>query len=297
MSSEEDIFIEENLVCYRFNNTSKALRIIRKKTAVNAIQFHFMLNGSGKFIYNNGSYAMEVNEDAGLMLYNPQRELPIHVELPPKSRLVTIVIAIREFHRLFSNQGSFIPFLAKGNLDKKHYSKPSTTPLISVVLSQIMDFRLHLSVENLYYRAKVYELLSLVFNLQSDSDSGSCPVKADSQEMRKIQIAKNILIKNMQTPPTLQDLADEIGLNTKKLKLGFKQIYGHTVYGFLIEYKMEYAQKLLDKGSYNVNEVSAKVGYSTASHFISAFKNKYGTTPKRYLTSSKKIRNERNIVS
>ena len=36
---------------------------------------------------------------------------------------------------------------------------------------------------------------------------------------------------------------------------------------------------------YNVNEVGLKLGYSTASHFIAAFKKKYGTTPKKYLGS------------
>jgi hypothetical protein len=38
----------------------------------------------------------------------------------------------------------------------------------------------------------------------------------------------------MAEPPGLQELADEIGLNLKKLKMGFKQIYGDTVYGFLL---------------------------------------------------------------
>jgi AraC-like DNA-binding protein len=53
--------------------------------------------------------------------------------------------------------------------------------------------------------------------------------------------------------------------------MGFKQIYGDTVYGFLFDYKMDFARKLLDSGSYNVNEV-LKIGYSTGSHFIAAFK-------------------------
>jgi len=86
-------------------------------------------------------------------------------------------------------------------------------------------------------------------------------------------------------PPTLQELSDKVGLNLKKLKQGFKQIYGETVYGFLFDYKMDYARKLLDSGSFNVNEVGAKIGYSTASHFIAAFKKKYRTTPKKYLMS------------
>ena len=89
----------------------------------------------------------------------------------------------------------------------------------------------------------------------------------------------------MAEPPTLQELSDEVGLNLKKLKEGFKQIYGDSVFSFLFDYKMEVARKLLESGENNVNEVGLKVGYSTASHFISAFKKKYGTTPKKYILS------------
>ncbi|HBK82016.1 MAG TPA: AraC family transcriptional regulator, partial [Flavobacterium sp.] len=95
--------------------------------------------------------------------------------------------------------------------------------------------------------------------------------------------AKEIIIANMAEPPSLQKLADQVGLNIKKLKAGFKQIYGDSVYSFLFDYKMELARHLLDSGSYNVNEVGLKIGYSTSSHFIAAFKKKFGTTPKKYL--------------
>ena len=89
----------------------------------------------------------------------------------------------------------------------------------------------------------------------------------------------------MAEPPSLQELADEIELSLKKLKEGFKQIYGDSVFSFLFDYKMEFSRKLLEAGEHNVNEVGLKVGYSTASHFIAAFKKKYGTTPKKYLMS------------
>jgi AraC-like DNA-binding protein len=89
----------------------------------------------------------------------------------------------------------------------------------------------------------------------------------------------------MAEPPSLRELSDEIGLNLKKLKEGFKQIYGDSVFSFLFDYKMEIARKLLESGEHNVNEVGLKVGYSTSSHFISAFKKKYGTTPKKYIQS------------
>ena len=103
--------------------------------------------------------------------------------------------------------------------------------------------------------------------------------------MLKIRKAKDIVIERMAEPPGLQELADEIGLSLKKLKEGFKQIYGDSVFNFLFHYKMEYARRLLETNTYNVNEVGLKVGYSTSSHFIAAFKKKFGITPKKYVQS------------
>jgi len=122
------------------------------------------------------------------------------------------------------------------------------------------------------------------FNKPEDADVEQCPFLADELNVEKIKLAKKIIIDRMTEPPTLQDLSIEVGLSLKKLKDGFKQIYGEPVYTFLVDHKMELACKLLAQGN-NVNEVGLKVGYSTASHFIAAFKKKYGTTPKKYVTS------------
>jgi AraC-like DNA-binding protein len=89
----------------------------------------------------------------------------------------------------------------------------------------------------------------------------------------------------MTDPPTLDQLSVEIGLSLKILKDGFKQLYGDTVFAYLLDHKMDEARRMLNSQKYNVNEVGLKLGYSTASHFISAFKKKYGTTPKKYLGS------------
>jgi AraC-like DNA-binding protein len=137
----------------------------------------------------------------------------------------------------------------------------------------------------LYIKGKIYELLSLHFQKDEASIGEYCPFLMDEQNVLKIRKAKEIIISRMAEPPSLQELANETGLNLKKLKEGFKQIYGDTVYSFLFDYKMEYARKLLETNQYNVNEVGIQVGYSTASHFIAAFRKKFGTTPKKYIMS------------
>ena len=151
------------------------------------------------------------------------------------------------------------------------------------VLNQLLNFNLHPSVKPLYFKAKTYELLSLYFNRPANVDIEQCPFLVDEDNVIKIKRAKEIVLDRIAEPPSLQQLADEVQLPINRLKEGFKQVYGDTVFGFLFDYKMEYARQLLASGSYNVNEVGLKVGYSTASHFIAAFKKKYGTTPKRFV--------------
>ena len=157
---------------------------------------------------------------------------------------------------------------------------------MAIVLNQIINYNLNSNLRELYCKAKVYELLSLYFNRGEDVNVEQCPFLADESNVKKIKAAKDIVIQRISEPPTLLELSSEIDLSLKKLKEGFKQIYGTTVYSFLFDYKMELARKLLESGAHNVNEVGLKVGYSTASHFIAAFKKHYGTTPKKYIQSS-----------
>ena len=154
---------------------------------------------------------------------------------------------------------------------------------MAVALHQLMNYNLNDSIKRLYFKGKSYELLSLYFNTE-EANLDACPFLADEENMRKIKHAKEIIIDRLTDPPSLSELALEIGLSLKKLKEGFKEVYGDTVYAFALDHKMDYARQLLDSGQHNVNEVGLKVGYSTASHFISAFKKKYGTTPKKYLS-------------
>ncbi len=285
MGSQEEIKIEDDFILIRFQNDSDEVVRFERQVSTGLIQFHFGLKGKAKFIFNQGNYALEMKEEKSLLLYNPQKELPVHLEIAPQSWMISVLVSIKKFHTLFSNEAEYIPFLSDDNREKKYYAEENISPSMAIVLNQIFHYNLNASIKNLYYKGKGYELLSLYFNRNEDPNADHCPFLIDEENVLKIKKAKEIVIANMAEPPGLQELADQVGLNLKKLKMGFKQIYGDSVYSFLFDYKMEYARKLLDSGTYNVNEVGVQIGYSTASHFIAAFKKKFGTTPKKYLMS------------
>lgn len=284
-STFEEFDLENGFRLLLFTNDSESVHKFERAINKTFIQLHFCVKGHAKFLFNNGAYVFDVHDQHSILLYNPQRELPINLQIQPNSILVSVLISIEKFHSLFSNEANFIPFLSEENRNRKYYDDVEIKPTSLIVLQQIINAGVNSSIKNLYLKGKLYELLSLHFQGDDANLAEYCPFLVDEQNVQKIRKAKEIVIANMAEPPSLQDLANQIGLNIKKLKEGFKQIYGDTVYGFLFDYKMEHARRLLESNLMNVNEVGLKVGYSTSSHFIAAFKKKFGTTPKKYVMS------------
>ena len=284
-SSFNETQVDDEVFVLTYQNETSENQVIERFIDSSFIQFHFCLKGESTFVFNNGTYRLDIKEESSLLLYNPERDLPIHLEVNPNCWLVTLLISIEKFHGLFSQEANYITFLSEDNRDKKYYKDGKISPSMAITLNQIVNYNLNSSIKNLYFKGKAYELLSLYFNKGEDADIEQCPFLVDESNVAKIKKAKDVIITRMSEPPTLQELSEEIGLPLKKLKEGFKQIYGDSVFSFLFDYKMEVARKLLESGAHNVNEVGLRVGYSTASHFIAAFKKKYGITPKKYILS------------
>ena len=81
---------------------------------------------------------------------------------------------------------------------------------------------------------------------------------------------------------SIHDLCQLGRLNEHKLKSAFKEIVGSTAFTFLREVRMDYAAQLLKDDRHSVIQVANEVGYSNASHFARAFKNRHGLLPKAY---------------
>jgi len=281
----ESYKVDEGIILLKQSNDTDVELNYNYNISKDYIQFHFCLKGFSKFLFNKGSYVFNVKNENSILLYNPNKELPIDLLLDSKSQVLSILISIKKFHGLFSNEADQISFLNNDNIGNKLYKEKNIGPMIAIILNQMYQQSMDLTMYKLYLRGKVFELMSLYFSKDKEMDIEQCPFLADDNNIKKIKLAKEIIISRMIEPPTLIELSKEVDISLKKLKQGFKQVYGSSVFSFLLDYKMQVSKRLLSSGNYNVNEVALKVGYSTATHFINAFKKKFGTTPKKYLMS------------
>ena len=117
-SSSEIVVDKEIFITIHQNNTSQ-LQKYNKEVSKDYIQFHFCLRGSSELVFNEGSYKLNLTNGKSLLLYNPQRTLPINLSTQVGSSIITILISIKKFHLLFSDEASYITFLSKENILKK----------------------------------------------------------------------------------------------------------------------------------------------------------------------------------
>ncbi|MEL7530524.1 MAG: helix-turn-helix transcriptional regulator [Bacteroidota bacterium] len=249
------------------------------------IQYYFAVGGNAQLSFMGGRYSRELAANYSLLIYQPNQRLGFELELTENTQLVCLFINVQRLHRLFTHDLGALPFLESEQINQKFYEERLIPNNLGMVLSQLLNDAHIPSNESLYFQAKALEILSFYFHQSEEEEGDRCPFLLDENKVSKIRMAKQIIQDRMLNPPPLKSLAKEIGLNEYQLKVGFKNIYGKSVYQHLGEYKMQVARRLLDQQNMRVNEVSDKIGYSNPSHFIVAFKRQFGVTPKKYLMS------------
>ncbi|MGF1496608.1 MAG: helix-turn-helix transcriptional regulator [Elainellaceae cyanobacterium] len=173
--------------------------------------------------------------------------------------------------------------------DQPYYQRSaSMTPSMQMVVHQLLHCPFQGVAQKIYLESKVWELMALLMEQEQNLHQMACsqPVlKPD--DIDRIHQAREILVKQMDQPPSLLDLARQVGLNDCTLKRGFRQVFGKTAFGYLHDYRLEQARQLLQKRHLNVSEVARTIGFANRSYFAAAFRKKYGVSPKHYLTRHK----------
>jgi AraC-like DNA-binding protein len=246
------------------------------------IQLYFTLSGHAVTAFNFEHCAVKIPEHVSNMVYIKGDTMKLFFELQPKTELVGVLISISYFHSLFSFDENFLINYKNFNIGKPIIEPKEINGNIQRILNQLTFNPTSSSLRSVYLKGKLYELLSYYFSNVTENNEEHCPYIASEEIVGKIKKAKEIIIDEMNDPPSLTELSQAVGLNLKKLKTEFKKIYGVPVFKFLLNYKMELAKKLLQEKDMNVNQLAVYLGYSTSSHFIAAFKRKFGITPKQY---------------
>jgi len=244
------------------------------------IQFYFCTKGSLTFNFNSGIYKINLHEGKSFLFYYPTLDIPLTLNINAESKVYIVVLSIQKLHQLFAEYQIQNDLISSMTQDK-FYIEREISSATKLVLNQIEQMKLTTQFQNLFLIGKMYELFTLYFS-EIENQSVHCPFLDNENEGKQIKEIKDYLLADFKNPPTIKELCEKFSISEYHLKEGFKELYGTTVYGYLLEKKLEFALHKLEEGKTKVKDIAFEIGYENPSHFISAFKKKYSLTPKQY---------------
>ncbi|MFV0528344.1 MAG: helix-turn-helix transcriptional regulator [Lachnospiraceae bacterium] len=146
------------------------------------------------------------------------------------------------------------------------------------ILRQILEHHSEGLALRVFVESRVLEIISVLISI-SEQERKEEKVALSAFDTGQLYKVLDILENRMADPPSISELSRIIALNEYKLKTGFRQIFGTTIYEHLRLLRMEKAADLLKNQQLSVTEVGQLVGYETPHGFNNAFRRYYGTTP------------------
>lgn len=151
-----------------------------------------------------------------------------------------------------------------------------------MVLEALLNHSYTDSLENIFINAQSQMLL--LYSLEcmvgeKEVEGFQCKFLANEADREKIIRAREVLLAHIGEPLTIKELSRKVAINECYLKKGFKEMFGTTIFDFYQSQRMEHARYLLYEKGLSVTDVSVLLGYSSISHFSTAFKKHTGLKP------------------
>ncbi len=275
--SKGNVYIASDEYCFTKNISMKI------EEGINSIFLSFIKDGKGshRFDKKTGRYQLCNSHSQNVFFMHEDCRERYGLKQNIKHKETSVILSIPYFKRLTELypevfETSFLRY-QKGETFYLQDNFMSTTPEMYQSLWQLENSDLMGNSSTMYSDAKVLELLTMLFApLQAQPTFECCKSQSD---YNKIKEASIVLLSDIHNPPTIRNLSLQIGINEKKLKCGFKEVFGTTIYGYLFEHKMTLAKQLLQDKYKNISEIAFECGYNHISHFSTAFKRRFGVSP------------------
>ena len=270
----------------------KPLRLEYEKDSP-TLNFGFVLAGSYTHRINApGLCRHEFSSHAGAsgILYLPRQRGVLHIPGQTRVRVFHIHLSAAVFYELFHPEAATLPKGLRSILDglpDRSYAFRTGIPMENrAALKRLINGPCPGTPARLFYQAIALDLVAgqicrantrLFF-------AGGPPLG----ELDRVTWARDLLVRDLASPPCLRQLSRQIGLNMNKLQQGFYRLYGVSVFKYLHQYRMQEANRLFHETDMNVSQAAAAVGYTNVSHFSRAFKKQFNILPKKHLIAIKK---------
>lgn len=170
--------------------------------------------------------------------------------------------------------------ISQGSVETGFSHESPFSQMMNLSIQHLLDCPYTGPMKELYMENKAVELIvhKLAQTVSSDEKKDSSQ-KMELHETDHIHRARDILCRDLESPPRLSDLAHAVGTNHSRLNRGFRETYGTSVFGYLRRKRLIEARRLIEIEDASVTEAAFSVGYNSISSFSKAFYEYFGMRP------------------
>lgn len=247
--------------------------------------FSFLLvfRGNGEISFADGE-SLCLSSEWGALTNSSDGEVVLSPAPGESIKLFRASLAIRKVENLFYQQD-----LRKENYIRLMSNKGGArrfriNSAMQQVIQGVFKCQLQGGFRQAFIETSALQLFILIFSQILGESKRPIESKPELIAHKNALVqAKEILLSDLQNPPAVAQLAQQVGVNIHQLNHGFKQLYLCTPYEFLARRRLQYARQLLESNPrYPLKVLAQNLGYRHASNFITAFKREFSSTPKQY---------------
>jgi len=249
------------------------------------IEMYFSVLGSSVLKAENGSeYHFAGNQHN--LIFCPDKEYLIGSPDEKETSYTFHIIFPEQYflslvNKVYPVLNSFSTEMLKRQFALLSQNNMPIIPEMNSILQEMMTCKRQGMLKTLFLEAKIIKLIMLQLE-QFEQLEHNATNWLKNHDIEKIHYVKALMDINISKSFSIRELSREAGINDFKLKKGFKEIFGTTVFGYLKDIRMLRAKRMLLENATPIADIALFCGYKFVQNFTKAFKKEFGTTPDKF---------------
>lgn len=281
---KHDLIEMEDMMINNFYGKWKTSTELIGRHEESLVELQFFLKGEGQSKIHGLEQPVKIRQGEYQLIYSPEKEERYLIKKDEMIHGFSLDFNVDHFLRIADGLvgpiNQFAEKVRKNELAFLGTQSFIITPKMLGIIYDMIECQMPDNIKVVYLHNKSEELLILLASQWLERQS-QAKFSFSNSDRDKFYQVKSYLDECPNDLPGLKELAIQFGLNEFKLKKGFKELFKTTVFGHLLDVKLEKARKLLLETSLGINEIGVIVGYKYPQHFTTAFKKKFGYPPNR----------------
>ncbi|PZR20491.1 MAG: hypothetical protein DI539_10595 [Flavobacterium psychrophilum] len=264
------------------------------------IVMFFSLAGSRDSYFTESNKRSTVAAGYHNLYYIPDSKFFIEPSATDEENIYVQVQFTQDYFRRFTPVDHSLLSAFVKKIDNREFSVLSfgnmrITGEMYAILNKMVQCDKEGIIKQLYIEANALKLLLLQFDQCGSVANVPKGKNVKQHDLEKFESVKEYLENNIAHNHSLTELSRRSGLNDFKLKKGFKELFGTTVFSYLHELRMSKAAELLRDEEKTIAEIAECCGYAYVQSFCTAFKQKYGISPEKYRKKERPLQHSRSL--